>query len=55
MKVLQTTENIKSENRSFRVHEGQVFTYTQSKAGLSFFYGKRKVLEDSVSTEPMDM
>ena len=55
MKVLQTTETIKGEKRGFRMREGQVFTYTQSKTGLSFFYGKRKVLEDSVSTDPTDM
>lgn len=55
MKVLQTTEPVQGINRSFRMHEGGMYTTSQIKNGLSFFYGKRKVMDDSVSTEPTDM
>ena len=55
MSVLQTADSVAGVNRSFRTHNGQIFTYSQTKNALSFFYGKRKVLEDSMSTEPTDM
>ena len=55
MSVLQTTDSVAGVNRSFRTHKGQIFTYSQKKNALSFFYGKRKVLADAMSTEPTDM
>ena len=30
-------------------------TYIQNKIGLGYFYGKRKVLEDGVSTTHLDI
>ena len=55
LSVLRTTKPVAGCNRSFRMHQGQMYTYTQVKHGLSFFYGKRRVLEDFVSTEPTTM
>ena len=38
-----------------RDKEGVIHTYTQQKQGISFFYGKRKVLADNVSTTHLDI
>ena len=38
-----------------RDQEGVIHTYTQQKQGISFFYGKRKVLADNVSTTHLDI
>ena len=37
-------------NRGFRSIDNQTFTYEQSRVGLSYFYAKRRVLPDSIST-----
>jgi hypothetical protein len=36
--------------RGFRSIDNQVYTYLQERAGFSYFYPKRKVLADGVST-----
>ena len=33
----------------------KIETYTQSKRGLSYFYAKRKVMEDGISTTHLDI
>jgi hypothetical protein len=33
----------------------EIHTYKQKRDGLSYFYGKRKVSEDGVSTTPLDI
>ena len=38
-----------------RDKEGVIHTYTQQKQGISFFYWKRKVLADNVSTTHLDI
>jgi hypothetical protein len=53
--VLKSSKPCQGENRSFRMYQGQMLTYTQVKTGLSYFYGKRKVKNDGISTEPTDM
>jgi len=55
MNVLRHAEPYIGTNRNFRMHDGQMFTYTQTRTGLSYFYGKRKVLDDGVSTAPTDL
>ena len=50
LKVLQTRRS--GENRGFCVVDNKVLTYTQHRTGFSYFYPKRKVLEDGVSTIP---
>ena len=42
-------------NRSFRVLNNKICTYVQVKNAFSYFYPKRKVLEDGVSTIPLDI
>ena len=42
-------------NRGFRVHDSSVMTYIQERAALTYFYGKRKVLADGLSTAPLEV
>ena len=42
-------------NRGFRVRDSSVMTYVQDRAALTYFYGKRKVLADGVSTAPLEV
>ena len=51
--VLTNAESGIGRNRGFQCVDRNVVTYTQTRAGLSYFYAKRKVLEDRVTTEPL--
>jgi hypothetical protein len=42
-------------NKGFRVINNEMVTYIQHKKGLSYYYDKRKVLADGVSTVPLDI
>ena len=43
-------------NRGFkRFKSGLIYSYEQIKAGLSFIYTKRKVLQNNIDTEPLDL
>ena len=42
-------------NRGFRVRDSSVMTYIQERAALTYFYPKRKVLEDGLTTAPLDL
>ena len=42
-------------NRGFRVRDSSVMTYIQERAALTYFYGKRKVLADGLSTAPLEV
>ena len=42
-------------NRCFRVVDNKMYTYLQERAGFSYFYPKRKVLDNGYSTEPLDI
>ena len=42
-------------NRGFRVRDSSVMTYVQERAALTYFYGKRKVLADGLSTAPLEV
>ncbi len=53
--VLETKNSFQNVNRGIRVRNGTVFSYEQQKNGFSYFYCKRKVLEDGVTTEPLDI
>ena len=55
MDVLLTKEAGTGTNRGFRSIDNQVYTYLQERAGFSYFYPKRKVLADGVSTAPLDI
>ena len=53
--VLRNKESVSATNKGFRVKDNGIFTYTQSRAGFTYFYPKRKVLEDGVSTIYLDI
>ena len=55
LNVLQTRQSQSGENRGFWVVEHKVLTYAQHRTGFSYFYSKRQVLEDGVSTVPLDI
>ena len=55
LNVLQTMQSASGINRGFRCINHQVLTYKQERAGFSFFYPKRKVLEDGISTIPLEI
>lgn len=38
----------------FKLRNNSMYTYRQIRNGLTYFYCKRKVLNDGVSTEPLD-
>ena len=40
-------------NKGFRVVDNSMITYVQQKKGLSYYYYKRQVLEDGVTTVPL--
>ncbi len=42
-------------NGGFRVRDSSVMTYMQERAELTYFYGKRKVLADGLSTAPLEV
>ena len=42
-------------NRGFRMRDSSVMTYVQERAALTNFYGKRKVLDDGLSTAPLEV
>ena len=43
------------ENAGFIRNNDKILTYTQTKKGLEYFYAKRKVLSDGVSTTHLDI
>ena len=54
--VLQTQQPHRVENAGFvKDKEGTINTYTQNKVGMGYFYAKRKVLADGVSTTHLDI
>ena len=53
--VLREQKNGGGQNRGFRVNRNDIFTYTQTRDALSYFYCKRQVLKDGVSTVPLNV
>ena len=53
--VLRSRRTKAFTNRGIISKDNDVYTYEMVRNGLSFFYGKRKVLNDAVSTEPLDI
>jgi hypothetical protein len=53
--VLRTGTPKSGINRGFRVRHNAIFTYTQERRGFSYFYCKRRVLDDGIHTEPLDL
>ena len=55
-KILQNSGSHYIVNRGLRLdHKKKMRTYSQHKRGLSYLYTKRKVLEDGISTAPLDL
>ena len=42
-------------NRGFRMRDSSVMTYVQERAALTYFYGKRKILADCLSTPHLEV
>ena len=56
LSVIKTQNPCRFENAGFiKNSQGTILTYTQEKQGLSYFYGKRKILDDGVSTTHLDI
>ena len=53
--VLHTGQTKSFTNQGFRTRDNTIYTYQQTKGGLSYFYCKRKVMPDGVHTEPLDI
>ena len=55
MDDLLSKKSVSSTNGGFRSMDNQVFTYSQKRTGFSYFYPKRIVLADGVSTAPLEI
>ena len=53
--VLTSVENLRACNSGIRSIDQTMATYKQYKNALTYFYLKRKVLEDGRSTVPLDI
>lgn len=51
--VLRNQKVGQGMNRGIRARHNTMFTYTQERGGFSYYYCKRKVLENGISTEPL--
>ena len=55
LNVLTNRQSGGGFNRGFRVRDSSVMTYVQERAALTYFYGKRKVLADGLTTTPLEV
>ena len=55
LNVLLTKKSSSGLNKGFRVVDNSMYTYEQIRDGFSYFYPKRKVLEDGVTTVPLEI
>ena len=53
--VMETQETREGVNRGFRLTDGKMWSYKQTRAAFTYFYIKREVLDDGVSTKPLDL
>jgi hypothetical protein len=53
--VLKTRRPGSGNNTGFRARNNTVYTYTQERSGFSYFYCKRRVLDDGRTTVPLDL
>lgn len=51
--VLETRQTVAGTNYGFRLRQGHLFQYQQERAGLTYFYPKRIVQEDGMTTMPL--
>ena len=55
LNVLLNKQSSSGVNRGFRVTNNTMYTYRQVREGFSYFYPKRKVLADGVTTTPLEI
>lgn len=55
LRVLETKEASSHTNKGFILKDRFMFTYEMDRLGLPYFYCKRKVLDDGVSTTFLDI
>ena len=53
--VLTSKQSVNAVNRGFILKDNTMLSYNMEKQGLSYFYCKRKVLEDGISTTFLDI
>ena len=55
LSVLETRQSTMNTNKGFVMKNNEMVTYAMTKEGLSYFYCKRKVLDDGMSTTYLDI
>ena len=55
MSVLQSRIPVSGTNRGFIYKNHEMLTYSQLRTGLTYFYAKRKVCNDGISTTPIEL
>ena len=55
LSVLNQGKSVSGTNRGFVKHNNDMYTYAQVRTGLTYTYAKRRVLEDGISTENIDI
>ena len=53
--VLNSQKPGSTVNKGFRAHKNGIFTYEQERCGFSYLYCKRRVLENGIDTEPLNL
>jgi hypothetical protein len=53
--VLKTRRPGSGTNTGFRARNNKIYTYQQEHSGFSYFYCKRRVLDDGRTTVPLDL
>ena len=54
-RVLDTRESSSHTNKGFIMKDRYMFTYEMARLGLPYFYCKRKVLDNGISTTYLDI
>ena len=55
IQVLRQRKPQSELNQGFRLRNNTVYTYKQQRKGFSYFYIKRRVLDDGIHTVPLDI
>ena len=53
--VLESRQAVSATNRGFILKDNVMLSYNMERSGLSYFYCKRKVLDDGISTSYLDI
>jgi hypothetical protein len=56
-RVVKDRITLNATNSGFRIDKQRhgMITYNQTKIGLNYYYDKRRVLDDGITTEPLDL